>query len=270
MTSQRGIHLIQDQNLNLSFSGPGPVGGNVNGPKVQKRGPAGGRKPLGDLSNAGKQLSVRQTFKKSSAKGLDVIQEITVDSSKIKSNATRKRRITKTTDKAQSTSKKALTDISIPEKFCAPEALKINTSKKLGVLAEDSILADAIAEEQFHHNHEECIKMQTCAMNKDCFLETLGLDKGLKNGLPRQFTSPWISPVSSKLKPDSPMKGYMQYEEVADMETANQSPLRLEVPSDLDSPNPCQTPSPEQYSHWKKDLECVDFTLTETPNPFKT
>ncbi|KAK4790052.1 hypothetical protein SAY86_017356 [Trapa natans] len=233
MASQRGIRLIQDQNLNLRFSaGPGSVGGNANGSKVHKRGPAGGRRPLGDLSNAGKQPSVNQTFKKSSSKGLSIIQEGTiVNSSKIRSNATRKRR-------------KALTDISNTGESCAPQALKRNTSNNLRVLAEDSIPADANTEEQFHHNHEDC------AMDKDCFLETLGLDKGLQNGLTKQL----------------PMKYCFQYEEMVDMAIANQSPLGS---SGLDSPNPCQTPSPEQYSRWKKDLECVNFILTVTPKPLK-
>ncbi|KAK4743226.1 hypothetical protein SAY87_001227 [Trapa incisa] len=246
MASQRGICLIQDQNLNLRFSaGPGSVGGNANGSKVHKRGPAGGRKPFGDLSNAGKQPSVNQTFKKSSSKGLSIIQEGTiVNSSKIRSNATRKRSITKTTDRAQSTSRKALTDISNTGESCAPQALKRNTSNNLRVLAEDSIPADAITEEQFHHNHEDC------AMDKDCFLETLGLDKGLQNGLTKQL----------------PMKYCFQYEEMVDMAIANQSPLGS---SGLDSPNPCQTPSQEQYSRWKKDLECVNFILTVTPKPLK-
>lgn len=185
------LHFLVSCALKLMHagSGSGSVGGNVNGSKVQKRGPAGGRKPLGDLSNAGKQLSMNQTFKKQSSKGLNVIEEeIIVDSSKIKSNVTRKRSITKTADKAQSTSRKALTDISNSEKFSdseksrAPEALKKNTSKKLGVLPEDSIFADAFAEERFLHNHEECIKMQACAMSKDCFIETLGLDRGPQDG----------------------------------------------------------------------------------------
>lgn len=155
---------------------------------MQKKGTVGGRKPLGDLSNAGKQPSLNHTLKKQSSKSFSVIEEETiVDSSKIKSNVTKKRSSTgRTADKPQPTSRKALADISnseklfISEKSRAPEALKKDTGVKLGVLAEDSILADAIAEEQFLHNHEECIKMQACAVDKDCFLQTLGLDKGLQ------------------------------------------------------------------------------------------
>lgn len=153
---------------------------------MQKKGTVGGRRPLGDLSNAGKQPSLNQTLKKQISKSFSVIEEETiVNSSKIKSNVTKKRSSSgRAADKAQPTSRKALADISnseklsISEKPRAPEALKKDTGAKLGVLTEDSILTDAIAEEQFLHNHEECMKMQACAMDKDCFLQTLGLDKG--------------------------------------------------------------------------------------------
>ncbi|PKI52082.1 hypothetical protein CRG98_027498, partial [Punica granatum] len=185
MASRGGIRLIRDQNLNLSFTGSGSVGGNINGSKGQQNKVAvGGRKPLGDLSNAGKQPFLNQASKKQNSKGFTVIEEETViGPSKIKSNVTRKKSTSKTADKAQSTGRKALTDISNSRNFPnsekphAPEAPKKNTGTKLSVLAEDSILADAIADEQFLHNHQECIKMQASAIDKDCFLKTLGLDK---------------------------------------------------------------------------------------------
>lgn len=201
MASGRG-GLILDQNFNANYNGkfytiiwfsclkfrcrsPGLLGlvfSNRSGGslgeisrvmKVQKKGGVGGRKPLGDLSNAGKP-SLNQVSKKQNLKSFALINE-DIGSSMVPSDLTKKRSTSKASDKAQTRSRRALSDISNSAKPHVSEASK--KTVKMNVLAEEPIDTGLIAEEQFLHNHQECIKQQTIAMDMDHFLETLRLGK---------------------------------------------------------------------------------------------
>lgn len=79
----------------------------------------------------------------------------------------------------QASNRKALSDISNSGKVRLNEAPKKNLRMKLSAVAEEQLHHPiAIADEQFLHNHHECIKAQTKAMDMDGFLKTIGLDNG--------------------------------------------------------------------------------------------
>lgn len=129
--------------------------------RKQRKGGLGARKPLGDLSNSGKP-ALTQASKKQLSK------EMVHD-------ASNKKAFSKASDKVQTRSRKALSDISNSQ---APLVQKKH-NMKLSVVAEEALCPGAIAEERFLHNHEECIKAQTQAMDMDHFLMTLGIHKGI-------------------------------------------------------------------------------------------
>uniref|UniRef100_A0A6N2LVX3 Uncharacterized protein n=1 Tax=Salix viminalis TaxID=40686 RepID=A0A6N2LVX3_SALVM len=98
------------------------------------------RTPLGDLSNSMKAVASR----------------IPHDTSKMKS-------ISKAPGKWQTAGRKPLSDISNSRK---PETKKQSfNAKKLPVLTEESDQTSAIAGEKCLHNHQECVKAQTRAMD---------------------------------------------------------------------------------------------------------
>ncbi|XP_010665156.1 uncharacterized protein LOC104882685 [Vitis vinifera] len=108
---------------------------------------------------------------------------------------------------------------------------------------EDHFLPNSIAEEQFLHNHEECIKARSMNMSKDYFLKTIGLH----NDFPMQLPSCYVLPASSrkpKVQPGSPRK--LELEEIAELMIEDQSPLclKIEVPSEYKSSS-CSPKSPK-------------------------
>ncbi|TXG70983.1 hypothetical protein EZV62_005918 [Acer yangbiense] len=84
-------------------------------------------------------------------------------------------------NKKKTSGRKALSDISNSRKQQLNEAPKKNLSTKVSVVAEKDL--DAICEEGFLHNHEECIKAPKKAMDIDEFLKTVGLKN---NDIPMQ------------------------------------------------------------------------------------
>jgi len=113
------------------------------------------RKPLGDLSNSMK-----------------------TDAPRIPRDASKTKSISKASGKVQTAGRKPLSDISNSRK---PETKKKSFNAKLSVLTEEPDRTSAIAEEKFLHNHEECIKAQTRAMDIDEFLQSIGLNDGNVN-----------------------------------------------------------------------------------------
>ncbi|XP_030475157.2 uncharacterized protein LOC115692458 isoform X1 [Syzygium oleosum] len=256
MASGRG-GLILDQNFNANYNG-GSLGEISKVMKVQKKGGVGGRKPLGDLSNAGKP-SLNQVSKKQNLKSFALINE-DIGSSMVPSDLTKKRSTSKASDKAQTRSRRALSDISNSAKPHVSEASK--KTVKMNVLAEEPIDTGLIAEEQFLHNHQECIKQQTIAMDMDLFLETLRL-----SSRDRLVSTPCLSPLSSRLKREKSPSRLLQYEQMAELQiSAVRSPPKHELSSELDSPQPPSSPkSPNIRMHWK-DQDMVNFMLMETPS----
>ena len=83
----------------------------------------------------------------------------------------------KASEKSRTGSRKALFDISNSGK---PHFLEIKNKNSLkpSSLREEPLDPNAIAEEQFLHNHRECIKSQFEAVDVHQFFKTVGLENG--------------------------------------------------------------------------------------------
>lgn len=146
-----------------------PVGGKTNEVKAQKKAGLGGRKPLGDLSNSAKP-GITEAVKMQKAKNILIVEEVSAYSKK----ATYRKNVSKASNKVQTGNRKALSDNSNSMK---PQLQKVQ-GLKLGILEGKFDIPESTIEEQFQHNHQECIKMQNKAMGKKEFLMTVGLDNG--------------------------------------------------------------------------------------------
>ncbi|KAJ9164213.1 hypothetical protein P3X46_023815 [Hevea brasiliensis] len=244
MASRAG-GLVQDQNINIHYNETS-VGWKTNGSKAPPRkGVLGGRTPLGDLSNSLKP-SLNQASKKHNS-SIASLAEKETGASLNALDATKKKSTSKPSGKVQTNGRKALSDISNSGKPNLNEGSKKNYNAKLSVVAEESIDANAIAEEQFLHNHQECIKAQARAMDLDQFLQTIGLD----NGFPKLRANP----MSIKVKAQSPPR-HLELEEMFKDPSWKHKPS-----SKLDSPPACSTPkSPKHYMHLD-----YNFKLLESP-----
>lgn len=145
----------------------------------QRKAGAGGRKPLGDLSNSEKLSTqgggrkapdVLKSGKQLKSKDLSTVKEEVVPA-KIK-NLESKRTAPKASEKLATGNRKALSDISNVGK------IKNKISQKPSALAEEHLHLSAIAEEQRLHNHQACIKSQTEDMGLHNLLKTVGLESG--------------------------------------------------------------------------------------------
>ncbi|GAV76294.1 hypothetical protein CFOL_v3_19769 [Cephalotus follicularis] len=249
-------HLIQDQNLIVHFNGAS-AGGKTNFSKVPRKGGLAGRKPLGDVSNSVKPCS-NQAFEKQNSSTFSYTEKET-GASRVAYEASKNRSVSKASEKVQSGGRKALTDISNSGRPSLPNSLKKSQNGNLNVLAEKTNLLSVIAEEQFLHNHQECIKARTKAMDMDDFLKTVGLD----NDFSKQFAaSPRAIPVSTKLKPENSLR-YFESEEMVELLIEDQSLHNQDLSGKVDSPPNCRTPkSPHHYVHWDDN---ISFMLLETP-----
>lgn len=246
--------LIQDQNFNVHYNVTTPgasVGGKTNVLKAQRKGGLGGRKPLSDLSNSGNP-ALDQAPKKQTSKNLTVIEENS-GAYKIPNDASKRKSLFKTSEKVQSGSRKALSDISNSGKPRLQESSKKNLNMKLSVVAEEPLSPSAIAEEQFLHNHQECIKAQTKPMDLDEFLKTVGLT----NDFSKYLASPWAPP-------ESPLE-HLELEEMAEQPIQDQPTWKYEMSCELDSPPPCKTPKSPNDCMLKKEFDFINFKLMESP-----
>lgn len=144
--------------------------------KAQTKGGLGGRKPLGDLSNSANPVPTLAS-KKQNSKNFAIVEKV-VTSSKVPQDASNKRNTLKTSGKVQGGSRKALSDISNSGKPNLQEASKKKQNTKLGVVEEELLCPSGVVEEQFLHNHQECIKARNRTMGMDHFLSTVGLENG--------------------------------------------------------------------------------------------
>ncbi|KAL7214279.1 hypothetical protein ACSBR1_026651 [Camellia fascicularis] len=111
---------------------------------------------LNDISISGKP-STLQTSKKHNPKNVICIGE-DIGPSKMTSFGG-KRNVSKAPEKEQAGGRKALSDLTNSGKH-PHQASKKSQDKKLTVVAEEQILPFDVSEEQFLHNHQECIEAQ--------------------------------------------------------------------------------------------------------------
>lgn len=155
-----------------------PLGVKSSVSKAQKQGGGlrlGGRKALNDISNSGRPSTLQLSKKHNSRNAISLGEDI--DPSKLKSFGGRTN-VSKALEKVQvSGGRKALSDLTNSAKPHMHKASKENHDKKLSAVLEEQILPH-FAEEQFLHNHPECIKAQRKAVDMHYFLETIGLANG--------------------------------------------------------------------------------------------
>ncbi|XP_015571176.1 uncharacterized protein LOC8277110 isoform X2 [Ricinus communis] len=248
MASRAG-GVVQDQNLNIHFNETS-VGWKTNVSKAPRKGVLGGRTPLGDLSNSLKP-SLNQASKKQNS-SIFSFTEKEIGASQNALDATKNRSTCKkASGKAHTTGRKPLSDISNSGKQNRNEGSKRSYNAKLSVVAEEPIDANAIAGEQFLHNHEECIKVQSRVMNLDQFLQMIGLD----NDIIKQHAN------TVSIKAESPPRQHLELEEMTEELIEEEFWNDKLWSCKLDSPPPCRTPkSPKHYMN-----SDYNFALLESP-----
>ncbi|XP_024027575.1 uncharacterized protein LOC21397396 isoform X1 [Morus notabilis] len=246
MASAIGVPF-QDQNFNVQYSGAS-AGGKMHTNKSQKKGGLGGRKPLGEISNS-TNIAPTQASKKQNSKNFGFIKEVTREESNRKS-------IAKTSDKVQTRSRKALSDISNSGKAHLHEASKNNLSLKLSAVEEEHLFPSCIAEEQFLHDHQECIKAKTKPMDVEQFLVSIGLT----NGSSQQVESPRVPPVKlSKMMPQNPLSTLEPEEITEHLIEDDLWKMKMNSPT-------CRSPkSPIYSSAFWKDCDSINFKLMDSP-----
>lgn len=256
--------LLQDPNLAIPIM-DAPISAKANFAGLRKGG-AGGRKPLSDLSNSEKlstqaggrkALDVLNSGKQLKSKELStVIEEVVPVKTK---NLERKRTAPKTSEKLPTGNRKALSDIS--------NFGKINnqSSQKPSASTEEHLHLRSIAEEQCLHNHQECIKSQTEDMGLRNLLKTVGLEsESDENKL--AFSSD--IKAFTKLKPKGDLK-YSELEEIPEtLPEVKSSSKEQSLATQHASPTRCMTPKISSCHKMWEDFE-VSFKLIETPKPSK-
>ncbi|XP_050231220.1 protein PATRONUS 1-like isoform X2 [Mercurialis annua] len=221
------------------------VGWKTNVSKVPKKGVRGGRRPLGDLSNSLKP-SLNQASKKHNSSILS-FSEKEATASQNALDAAKKKSISKPSVK-QLTSRKALSDISNSGKPNLFEGSKKNYNARLSLVAEEPIDVDAISEEQFLHNHQECIKAQSRALDLDEFLQIIGLDNGGIKTLTNSLST----------KSESPPR-HLEMEERADELIEDEFWSEKLCSSKFDLSPPCRSPkSPKYFMHHDYNFKLLD------------
>ncbi|KAJ9675539.1 hypothetical protein PVL29_024461 [Vitis rotundifolia] len=222
MATQTGV-LIRDQNMKFHFDGIGE------------------RKALGDLTNSGKPSPIKASKRHCSMIFTSVGEEVDAFRSKqIRSRNS----ISRAQEKAQTSERKRnpfpmFQIIKMVKPLTwghgsnsgLPKIWVVTTS-----VMEEHFLPNSIAEEQFLHNHEECIKAQNMNMSKDYFLETIGLH----NDFSMQLPSCHVPPPASSRKPK------LELEEIAKLMIEDQSPLclKIELPCEYKSSS-CSPKTPK-------------------------
>jgi hypothetical protein len=162
----------------------------------QKKSKVGGRKPLGDLSNSVKPFDLVDGKKTLNGPLKTVKPSVILNKSKNKNNSTlilnkevvsgKEKNLeidkgtgSKASKKSNTGSRKALADISnsASGKLQVPD-IKNKNSLKTNSLTGKYLHPDAIAEERMFHDHEQCIKSQTRALDIHHFFKTVGLEDG--------------------------------------------------------------------------------------------
>ncbi|KAH7841006.1 hypothetical protein Vadar_024448 [Vaccinium darrowii] len=254
-TQARG--LIRDQNLNVHFD-VAPLGAKATLSKSQKNGGGlGGRRALNDISNSGRP-SALNTSKKHNAKNVVSVGK-EIGSSKIMSSFGGIKNVSKAPEKGQAGGRKALSDLTNSGKPYVQQAPKGSHGNKLGAVVEEDILSHNVAQEQLLHNHQKCIKAQQKGIDIDYFLKAVGLD----NDNSMRLASPPVSPLSAKLKAESPPR-YMEIEDMTELLYVDQY-QRKEVRLPSEPTSPFGSPkSPNALVMWN-DNNFPNFTLMKSP-----
>ncbi|ESR36388.1 hypothetical protein CICLE_v10030388mg [Citrus x clementina] len=258
MASQHGGPIIHDQNLNIRSNGAA-AGGKSTVSKASKKGGLGGRKPLADLSNS-VNLTLNQSLKKQNSNNF-ADRVIGASKSKIRIDGSEKKSFSKALEKLQTSGRKALSDISNWEKPHLHEAPKKNLNAKLNIATEEDV--SDIAGEGFLHDHQECIKAQTKAVDIDEILRTSSFHFRCFFVMVnfRSFGIVQINACFLLFQPVSPPR-YLGLQELPEEQLEDPSPWKYDRFSDLDSPPPCRSlKSPNIL--WKD--HDADFMLTESP-----
>ncbi|XVF29496.1 hypothetical protein REPUB_Repub15cG0125900 [Reevesia pubescens] len=251
--ASRTLGLIQDQNLNVHFNGASIVGKEKISKAPRKAG-IGGRKPLGDLSNSVKPTP-NPTSKKENSKTFSFTERET-GASKLTYDSSKKKSVSKASEKVQAGSRKALSDISNSGKpHCLQETSKENQTAKPSIPASQP---KDIAEEGFLHNHDECIKAQKKAISTNEFLRILGLDDFCK-----QSASGKEPLMSNKMEPMSPPRNF-EPGEMTELLIEDLSPPKYKISKKLDSP-PASPEPLDYYMHWNDPKYIPCFKLIESP-----
>ncbi|XP_045821171.1 protein PATRONUS 1-like [Trifolium pratense] len=250
----RTVRLFQDQNVTDHVYETGTVSGKTDF-TGQRKSKLGGRKPLGDLSNSVKPFDLVDGKKTLNGPLKTVKPSVILNKSKNKSNSTlilNKEVVSgsKASKKSNTGSRKPLTDISNSAlaKLHAPD-IKNKKSLKTSSLTGKYLHPDAIAEERMLHDHEQCIKSKTQALDRHHFFKTVGLEDDSDDAMKISF-----EPLASKLKPESAL---WKLEEVH--EEMPESPRSAEH----GSPIYCKSPEFSSRTMW--DDLAVDFKLIDSP-----
>ncbi|PIN20293.1 hypothetical protein CDL12_07027 [Handroanthus impetiginosus] len=240
--------LIQDQNLNFLYNGSTPAG-KTDVAKADKKGGLARRKALNDISNSRKP-SVLPSGKKDNSTKVIAIEK---DTFAVKAKSS------KATEKAKVGGRKALSDLTNSVK--PPSKPVPNTGRKMNAVTEENV-PSSLAEERFLHNHQECIKAQTKAIDMDYFLKSVGLN----NDIPMQQLSPKRALQLSSNKPENKMK-HLEIKEMPEHLFEDQvfpECKKLDHPG-YSSPG-CRSPkSPKPpYMNWD-DEDISDLMVVETP-----
>ena len=254
----RTVRLFQDQNAIDHVNEAGTMSGKTDF-TGQRKSKVGGRKPLGDLSNSVKPMnsvdgkkalngSLNTSKLLKSKNNPTIILNKDVVSAKEKTIDMDKRTGSIVSKKSSKTgSRRALTDISNSEKLHVPD-IKNKNSLKTSSLKAKYLDPDAIAEERMLHNHQECIKSQTQALDMHQFLKTVGLEDGSDDDMEIFF-----EPL--KLKSES---ASLELKEVPEELPAVQS-----LYAEHGSPAHCKSPIFSSSTIWD-DLD-VNFNLKASP-----
>ncbi|XP_021290907.1 uncharacterized protein LOC110421608 [Herrania umbratica] len=253
--ASRTVGFIQDQNFNVHHNGASVVG-KANISKAPRKGGIGGRKPLGDLSNS-VNPTPNQTSKKENSKIFSFAEKET-GASKLTHDSSKKKSVSKASEKVQTGGRKALSDISNSGKPHLQETSRKNQIAKLNILAEDPPQPKDIAGEGFLHNHEECIKAQRRALSTNQFLQILGLDDFLK-----QSASAKEPQMSNKMKHESPPR-CSELGQMPELLIEDLSPPKHKLLSKFDSAPPSPEPL-DNYMHWDDPKYIPSFKLIESP-----
>ncbi|KAB2093415.1 hypothetical protein ES319_A02G093100v1 [Gossypium barbadense] len=245
LMASRTVGLIRDQNVNVHYNGASLVG-KANIATAPRKGGIGGRKPLGDLSNS-VNPTLNQTSKKENSKILSFTEKET-SVSKLAHDSSKKKSVSKASEKVQVGGRKALSDISNSGKP------RLKETSKLTILAENPSEPEDIAKEGFLHNHDECIKAQKKAISTNEFLRILGLE---------DFSKP-ESAKGTRMPNEMPMSPsrYLEVKEMSELLMEDWSPRKCKLSKKLNTAPP--SPEPLDHMRWD-DPEFPGFVLIGSP-----
>ncbi|KAK8572770.1 hypothetical protein V6N13_048346 [Hibiscus sabdariffa] len=248
--ASHNVGLIRDQNVNLNYTGAS-VAGKANMATALRKGGIGGRKPLGDLSNSVNRKLI-QTTKKENSKILPFTEKETAVS-KLAHDSSKKKSVSKASEKVQVGGRKALSDISNSGKPCMKETSKKIQTSKLTILADNPSEPEDITKEGFLHNHNECIKAQKKAINTKEFLQILGLE---------DFVKPSASAKGIHMPNEMPMSPsrHVEAKEITELLIEDWSPPRHKMSTKLDSAPPSPGPM-NHFMDWEGPENVVSYEL---------